>query len=233
MNAPIALAVLAICVVTSRLGGQAVGPTPDSTARAFYAEHHDDYAAERRAIAGVNARVSRTGGVLRLRLGSGRTVVLADTLQEGDSHYRALYLGFRPALGLHVVEQRFYEGGTYVVYHDRTGRDATIPGPPVASPDGHRFLSSSMDLAAGYDPNRLEIWRVDRAGLHCETALDGGDAWGPDSVAWVGTATVRFARVTLKQGTLDHNGTRERIIRTGTEWSFEVSPHRRLTRRCN
>ena len=233
MNPRIALTLLGLLTTAASLRAQTVGPSPDSAARAYYAVHRDEYAAERRALAATGGRVSRTGGVLRLRLASGRTVTLGDTLQEGGSHYRAVYVGFRPGLGLHVIEQRFYEGGTYAVYHDRTGREATLPGPPVASPDGRRFLSASLDLEAGYDPNRLEIWRVEAAGLHCEAVIDGEDRWGPDSVAWIGPDAVQFARVALEQRTLDRRSTRERIVRSGTGWALQSSPSRRLTNRCS
>lgn len=227
------LLLLTILGPASAARAQAVGPEPDSTASAFDAQRAAEYAEERRAMARAGGRVIRVGGELRLRLASGLPVTLTDTLAEGDHHHRFVYLGFHPAQGLHVVALTYYEGGTVLLFHDRTGEGVLVPGAPVFSPDGRRFLSTSMDLEAGYDPNRLELWRVDPAsGLRCEAVIDGGDQWGPDSVAWVGPDTVRFTRAALAQRTLARRRSAERIVRARNGWVL-ASSHRRLTERCS
>jgi hypothetical protein len=225
--------VLTLICAASRVRAQTAAAAPDSAARAFYAERAEEYAQERRAMAAGGKRVTRVGGELRLRLASGRRVTLTDTLAEGDSHHRLVYEGFQPALDLHVVAVSFYEGGTVLVFQDLTGQEKIIPGLPVASPDGRRFLSASIDLEAGYDPNRLEIWRVDQAGLHCEVALDGAARWGPDSVRWAGPNAVEFTRTTLDARSLQRQGTLTRLVRVHNQWAFASGPTQRLTTRCD
>ena len=200
------------------LAAQGPAPEPGSAARAFYAGRDDVYAAERAAMRDARGRVARTGGRLRLQLAGGRVATLADTLAEGASQHRFVYQRFDATRGLHVVGVSYYEGGAYLVYHDRTGQRRLVPGPPVVSPDGRRFLSASLDLEAGYDPNRLELWRVGAGGLRREFAADGGDAWGPDSAAWAGPDTVRFARTVLDPRTGETRGTPARLVRRGGRW---------------
>ena len=219
MIVPHSLAFLAL-VSASALGAQSPGAGADGPARAFYATREREYAAERRAIAHAAGRVARAGGQLRLRLGAGRTVVLVDSIVDGGGHRHYLYRGRRAGLGVHVVELSYYEGGTHLVYHERTGQEETVPGPPLPSPDGRRFASASIDLEAGYDPNRLEIWRVEPSGLHRELVVDGEDAWGPDSVRWVSPSVVRFTRVVLEQPDMARRTSTRRLVRTGARWTM-------------
>jgi hypothetical protein len=169
-----------------------VTPDMDAAARAFYGGRADEFAAERLLALETGGRVTRAGGTLRLRLGTGRTATFVDDLAEGSAFRRHLYRGHLRALGVHVVEVGFYEGGEYLVYHDATGAHVRVPDVPVPSPDGLRFAVGSVDLHAGYAPNVLQVWRVTASGIVREHELDGGEEWGPAELAWDGFARLRF-----------------------------------------
>lgn len=152
---------------------QTVGRLSDSAAHAFYAQHAADYALEAHAIAAAHGRAERDGSRLSVTLRNGQRVTFVDTLAEGDEHHRFLYHQFLPALGVHDIELWFYEGRTHVLVVERTGRERIVPGPPVLSPTGQRFVAASRDLEANYEPNRLEIWRATKQGIVREFVLDG------------------------------------------------------------
>jgi hypothetical protein len=176
---------------------QQVGILSDSAALAFYRDHRNEYEAEARAIAGTNGTVSRAGGRLTIRVSHGKPLVFVDTLAEGDQHHRYLYKSWMQDLGVHDVESWFYEGGVHLVVFGKTGHVTIIPDRPISSPDKQRFAVASEDLEAGYDPNRLEIWRVSARGLTREFVLDGGRAWGPRDLEWLSPSLIRYSRTSL------------------------------------
>ena len=203
---------------------QTIGSLPDSAIQAFYSEHAADYADERQVMASARARVTRSAGELRLRLENGQSVVLVDTLAEGDNHHRFLYAGYEAAQHLHVVQQWFYEGSVYLLIDDRTGRKWMVPGRPIFAPNGRRFLSASLDLEAGYDPNCLEIWSAGSRGLHKQFVLDGGQAWGPDSVSWITNDLIHFVRTSMNQGTGEMKRAPRWLVWSGKKWRVTNRP---------
>jgi hypothetical protein len=202
-----------------RLAAQVVGPLPDSAVRAFYAERADEYAAESRAMREAGGRVTRRERQLVIRTRHGPPVVLTDTIAEGDSHVQHIYHGFLRGPGLHVVELRFYEGGASLVVYDATGSVTYLPGPPLLSPDGTHFASASFGGEAGYDPNHLEIWRVTPTRLRREFDVDGGSAWGPDSLAWHGHDTLEFRRMVMGAD-FRWSSTPVRVVRAKGRWEM-------------
>ncbi len=176
-----------------------------------------DFVAESLALATSHGVASRSAHILTLRSRNGSTRRFTDVIVDGDQAQRYLYRGYVPALDVHVVEVTFYEGGSFLVFHARSGTAKRVPGRPVASPDGHRFAVASLDLEAGYDPNRLEVWRITPTGFAREFALDGGRAWAPDSLAWRTPDSLKYVRVVM-----DANGhytsAPRLLVRQGTTW---------------
>jgi hypothetical protein len=197
---------------------QVAGEVADSIARAFYRDRADEYAEESRAMRAARGRVTRKGGQLRITLPGGRNVTYTDTISDGDDHRHHLYQRYFPELHVHHVEVRYYEGGAHLLIHAITGEESVVPGPPMVSPNRLRFATSSVDLEALYDPNRLEIWRASKQGLQREFALDGEDTWGPDSVRWLSNTVIRYTRVSLSPSSAERVGVRRWVIRKGRQW---------------
>lgn len=149
-------------------------------------------AIEARQLPGVNS-VERRGDTLALALEDGDTLRLVD--REGDPsdviHYS--YQDHWPDVGLVLVQVQYYEGSEYLLVDASSGASTTLPHWPLRSPDGRRFAVLSLDLAAGYGPNTLQIWDlVDGDPVRLwETEPED---WGPAEGEWEDPTTLRFTR---------------------------------------
>jgi hypothetical protein len=145
----------------------------------------------RAALRGTDTYVaSRSGPALVLRLGEG-TVEMVDDTTDTDAYVRHRYVGRVPGLPFHLVHLSNIEGQAYLLVHESTGRTTAVDAPPLASPDGRRFVTASMDLAAAFDPTRLAVWRMDGDTARLEWAIEP-EGWGPAEPRWQGSDTVAF-----------------------------------------
>lgn len=148
---------------------------------------------EARWLAAAAPRVTRAGCDLAFRDSLGRDeLVLSDVLQEGDPWVLHRYRGPVPALGAHLVERSFYEGGGYLLVYPG-GAPVFVAGPPLVSPDSTRFVTWQQDLVAEYDPNVIQVWRRTPAAARLELAIASED-WGPSEVRWLDATTVAFVQ---------------------------------------
>ncbi|HEY7769342.1 hypothetical protein [Longimicrobium sp.] len=152
---------------------------------------------EAREIAGSGGRVQRRGMRLTFRLGNGETTALVNDTSDGGSAKRYVYAGYLPSIRHHVVEVRYYEGGSVLLLHEQTGATTDVHGFPAVAPGGRRVATASMDLIAGYTPNHIRVWRVTDTHLELEWGLDGGTRWGASDPVWHGPHVVTFTRHTL------------------------------------
>jgi hypothetical protein len=172
---------------------------------------------EIRAIAASDGRVSRSSCVLRFHTPAGDRV-FQDDLREGGGYVRYLYKGTLTPKEFFVVLVQFYEGEAYEVVGPHGV--ARIAGKPLLSPNSNRFLASSLDLYAGFNPNALEIWNIERGLPSLEISIRSGQ-WGPGDVVWVDDDSIRFTQVSLD----DHDNERRvegaQLRRVNGVWSFE------------
>jgi hypothetical protein len=68
-----------------------------------------------------------------------------------------------------LVRRQDYEGGTYFLVDDHTGRQTEIDGAPHFSPDRKRFLVQNDNVATDHE-NNLEIWQLEGDGAVIEWA---------------------------------------------------------------
>lgn len=139
------------------------------------------------------ARVARRGDTLRLALAAGDTTRLVDRPGEGSGVVYFSYQDHWPERGWFVVQEQHYEGSEFLLVDDATGDRVRVPARPLPAPGGERFAVLSFDLAAGYAPNTLQIWRLDDRGASLEWAIEP-DAWGPTDGRWMGPETLMFTR---------------------------------------
>jgi hypothetical protein len=151
-----------------------------------------DTASEDAALAAAD-RVRRDGPALELPLDGGRTVRVVDDTVPGEGYARHAYLGRVAGLPFHLLRVSRIEGREYLLVHAATGRRLAVDAPPVASPDGARFVTASMDLSAEFDPTRLVVWRVAGDGAVREWAHEPVD-WGPTDPRWLDARTIAFTR---------------------------------------
>lgn len=154
-------------------------------------------------------------------------VLLASCARSGagtdaaEDPYRAYRShGDVAALAAKLVQVSFFEGGAWLLVAHGTGDTTRVAGPPVVSPDGARFVATSLDLVAGHDPNLLEVWRVTEAGFEPEyTQRPTG--WGPSDARWIGPDTVAFLR-NVVDDRLTYTRTPMLLVRRDGAWWLAI-----------
>lgn len=167
----------------------------------------ESLAPERTAIAAAHQLARRSGDELRIALRNGTDAVLRDCRLEGDKFVRLRYESYVPRLRSHLIEVTYYEGGSYLLLGDSAGHRSWFPSPPVFSPDSQRFLTSSIDLEAGYEPNILQIWGLTHDSTSLEFKIEGGNEWGPSEPHWVSPTVIQYWRTTIRGDDLSHDST--------------------------
>lgn len=183
---------------------------------------------ERDALGRAGQAVERRGDTLLVRPTHGPEVRLATDTTDADRWVIYRYQGFLPDVGQHLVAAGFYEGGEYLLVDRTTGRRVDVPARPVVSPGGQRFVVASLDLEAGYGPNRIAVWRITAGGPMLEWSLDGGTAWGARDPVWITDDELHFTRVHAETSYEDARETRMRL-RVGGD-GITVSPLDERTR---
>ena len=143
-------------------------------------EKHDR---ERDRISHAGGRVFRNGRRLALR-SRDRLVVLEDDCSVSESAIRYLFEYHLSGPGYFQVGVSLHEGRETLLVNDRTGERTWLKAPPLISPDHKRFVTMSMDLEASYNPNEIQIWRLEPAGPVLEYSANFGEQWGPSDPVW-------------------------------------------------
>ena len=120
-------------------------------------------------------RAERSGNTLTLFPSAAAPIGLSGDpkiCEAGDVPHCALYVleADHPKSHTWVVEQFFYEGSTFLLIDDRSGRRTQLNGMPTFSPDGTRFLVAPFSDENDVGPNNLEIWRREGDGAVLEWA---------------------------------------------------------------
>jgi hypothetical protein len=180
--------------------------------------------AERLAFTTAEGRVSRDSTELRIRLLDGRTT----TFEDNKIPQRFLlhrYVGYLKAIHSHVVHGYPMEGnGYHLIVDDSTGDSTIVYGMPVPSPDGTRFVLTSMIGEARYDPGLVEVWRmVGRTAVN-EFSLDTEDApWEPSDAVWRDSVTIDFMKNRHSSPGDPYVQTPGCLSRSGTTWVLSDS----------
>lgn len=173
--------------------------------------------AEAAALARSAGRVQRDHCRLIFTL-DGTTLTLANVQSDDDRATMYVYAG--PAGRFQLVDVRYYEGSAYMLV-EPDGVHILVAGPPTFSPDSSRFASLSMDLEAEYNPNEVQVWRVDRDHPRLEFAITSGE-WGPSNAVWAGSDTLYFEQH-FPTAKLDvYRTQRARLVHGGQGWTLSV-----------
>ncbi len=176
---------------------------------------------EASAIRPVSDIVSRVGGELRIRLRDGRVAILKDDTTEGLRFALPRYVAYLRAIHSHVVHQIQYEGdGIYLVVDDSTGDSTVVYGMPVVSPDGQRFVTTSIEGMEGGNPGEIDIWRMVEGKPEEEfTYSTEHESWDASDPTWRDSVTIDFIENSSdpSKPTVKTTG---RLTRTGTTWAL-------------
>ena len=174
---------------------------------------------ERIALQGSTSTVSRDGYDLRILIGDGRSIVLHDDTTSGLPFVLHRYTGHVNAIRSYLIELLRYEGGSYLLVDDSTGASTRIPGPPIVSPDSIRFATLSWDVGADYDPNLIEIWRIEQRKPKREFSHES-ETWGPSDAVWQDSANVEFVENSGDSPIGPFRRVRARLSRQGFTWTL-------------
>ena len=221
----VACAALLAAACTGCSGSDRVADVGD-TARVVDTAAPADEEPEPAALRASAGRVRRAGDTLRIVTAGRAWVTLVDHPADDADYLRHTYLGMLSDAPFHRVLLSRFEERAYLLVHAATGRAFEVDITPVASPDGTRLVTASMDLVSGHDPTRLVVWRL--AGPARDSAVEEfahePERWGPSDARWQGPDTIAF--------TAHHVGddaprpirrTAGRLVRVGGQWRL-VAP---------
>lgn len=166
--------------------------------------------------------VKREGHSLKIKTPTG-PVIFTDKPDETEQYYVSeLISSFRVSKSRtdYLVAHTGWEGGSFSIINGATGAIIDVPGEPTLSPDKRRYLTSSIDLAAGYSPNVLTIIRVDD--FKVEVSFDFNTPerpGGPLEARWITPAEISVVRATAKPDGEFLRFPPERIKLTNGKWA--------------
>lgn len=173
---------------------------------------------------GLGRYAARKGKSLTIQLKS-KTVVLQDKEYADDVAADDVilysYIDYLPSVGLHVIEIAYYEGTATLVIQHESGEKAYPSGFPVVSPDRQRFVATSCDLEAEYDPNNIQVWGLQKGKLVREWWSGELEGWGPKGAQWLDANRARVEKCcsgctsenAVLCGTVD-------VVRQGGKWQL-------------
>jgi hypothetical protein len=223
-----------IVVLVQLVGAKVVDRVPDWVFLVMTVEpppHDSIEAAEFAAIRDAEGRASRMGRELRIQLLDGHAAIFRDDTTLGADtieveHFSLpRYAGYLKAIHSHVIHEIPYEGnGGYLIVDDSTGDSTAIAGMPVLSPDGMRFVATSMAGAAEFDAGLIEIWRMVGRKPKKEFSYNTEhESWGASNAVWRNSVTISFIKKLDRDARAPQVGL-GLLTRSGRTWVLTGSP---------
>lgn len=166
--------------------------------------------------------VMRLGAsALSIALAAGGSKDFRD-VEAGDTRgVRYSAIAVSPDARYVILHRQFWEGQASGILDRRTGVETRLDGFPAISPDGRWVATVNADLAAGYSPNVLRIYRITPDGISLEYDAKP-DKWGALDAAWTSANTLEYMHATYDCYEAQHGKTytcrREKLQHDGTRW---------------
>lgn len=148
---------------------------------------------EIKTIKTADGRARRDMHRLLLTCDDGTVVTIEDKPVDGENFLKNTFAGYLHNKAFFIVEQIGYEWGNPLLISTRDGRQLEIDAEPIFSPDGKRFVTVSMDLDAGFDPNRIKVFDI-IDGMGVQTFVSEPEDWGPLSAEWLSNEKIKIRR---------------------------------------
>jgi hypothetical protein len=144
-------------------------------------------------------RVVRNDRELQLKIASGSPVILRNTMSSSENRKAYWFLTYFQQTRNYLVQVRGWEGFGYLMISASGGNMMPLADIPIISTDLKRCVVASLDLEAGYRPNRITIFRFVDKGVKQEWSKNYITS-GPSHAAWPDNRTVTFFENTTKDG---------------------------------
>ena len=140
---------------------------------------------------------TREGKILKLQTNAG-TVTFEDRINVGEGSAKYYLVSIRDTLGYFYLIRLFgYEGRGHILIDKKTGQTINLYSMPLFSPDGKKFVDTSLDLEAGYMPNLIRIFKSDGDKFAKEWEHDYQGMKGPANPVWLDNGAIVFFEVTF------------------------------------
>ena len=144
-------------------------------------------------------KVSRKNDDLNLKTLLGPPVILSNIKANQESRKVYWFLTYFQQIKYFLVQVRGWEGTSYLIVNASTGDIHSLHGIPIISKDLKRFAVASIDLEAGYIPNRITIYQFLDNSIKREWSKDY-TASGPSGVKWINNTVITFFENLSKNG---------------------------------
>ena len=144
-------------------------------------------------------KVVREKDQLKLTLESGKQLVLTDADLRSEHRRVYRFITIFPQTGYFLVQINAWEGRAYRMIHGSTGTMIQLDAVPIISPDMKRLVTTSLDLEAGYMPNRIQIYRIEAVGIEQEWQKEFAGS-GPSDAEWIDRETISYLENTSPDG---------------------------------
>ncbi len=144
-------------------------------------------------------KVTRKNGDLNLKTSSGPPIILSNKKANQENRKVYWFLTYFQQTKYFLVQVRGWEGTSYLMINADTGDIHSLLGIPIISKDLKRFAVASIDLEAGYIPNRIAIYRFLDSRIKKEWYKDY-NASGPSDVKWNNNTVITFFENFSKNG---------------------------------
>ena len=174
---------------------------------------------ESKQIGRFFTKVSRKNEDLNLKTISGSSIILSNKKanQEGRKVY--WFLTYFQQIKYFLVQVRGWEGTSYLMINASTGDIHSLLGIPIISKDLKRFVVASLDLEAGYIPNRIAIFQLSDNEITKRWSKDY-TASGPSDAKWINNTVITFFENSSNDGGQTINKKHATIKLLNGEWKI-------------
>jgi len=117
---------------------------------------------------------------------------------------------------LHLVRVQLHEGSSYKLIVQVSGQVFDIQDIPVFTTDFNYFVTASMDIDAGYNPNAIQVWK--KAGVSWEKEFNMNlKAWGVKNPRWIANEKIELEKY---EGLPPKNAGFVTIVKVGSKWKY-------------
>jgi hypothetical protein len=176
---------------------------------------------EAKQINRFSDKVSRNNGALLLKLASGSSITLTNSGRNNERLKVYWFITYYQHTGYFLVQVRGWEGFAYLVINASSGEILRLSGVPIISRDLRRFVVTSMDLEAGYRPNRIAVFRFEDEGIKQEFSKDY-TASGPSGALWINNTVITYFENTSRDGGQTLNKQPVNLELKGGEWRISM-----------
>lgn len=140
--------------------------------------------------------VKRIADTLYIKLANGKDTILRNNETDDDTYVSYQYVADYPEINCKGFFVGYYEASGFLLVNTQTGKGEHCWDAPVLSPDRNLLMVPSEDLVAAFNPNGLQLYRVNKntVTLIGETELKN---WAAGRMKWINQHTILTELITV------------------------------------